>query len=271
MVKSLKNILKKLNYLIQKYFKLIKKIIKKNKKIIEHMEIDHILSRNHNIKNFSILEIGSHKGEIFNILSENLFNQKFIIDCIEPNPKSFKTLKKNYKKKYRFFITAKFYNFAVSSSGGKIKFYSPSKSTALFTMIYENLNSFNLENETIKEVVIDSYSIKQLIIRNYISYEYDLIKLDTEGMDYEIAQQIIDCNIKFKNLMLEVNFRDLEKLEKIYTYLENYQMYLYIRDGLKTIEIIKLNSSKNIYETYDFYQKKFKNSLAANLIFLEPF
>ena len=56
------------------------------------MEIDFMLSRLHSKKKIKILEIGSHQGEIFEIISGNNFSHKFHLTCIEPNPKSYKII-----------------------------------------------------------------------------------------------------------------------------------------------------------------------------------
>lgn len=53
------------------------KAVNKNQKIIEHMEIDFMLSRLHSQKKIKILEIGSHRGEIFEVISGNNFSHKF--------------------------------------------------------------------------------------------------------------------------------------------------------------------------------------------------
>ena len=104
-----------------------------------------------------ILEIGSHQGEIFKIISGNNFSHKFHLTCIEPNPKSYKILKQKYSLRLKRFVKAKFYNIGISSSDEVLTFFSPTTSTALFTLHKENLDKFNLQNESIEKVDIANY------------------------------------------------------------------------------------------------------------------
>ena len=139
------------------------KSVSKNTKIIEHMEIDFMLSRLHKNKKISILEIGSHLGEIFNIVLGNNFNQSFNIVCIEPNPDSFEKLKKKYTYKIKKFAKVTFYNIGISSVDNILPFYSPAKNSALFTLNKENLDKFELGDQKIRVVDVMTYKIETLL------------------------------------------------------------------------------------------------------------
>ena len=239
----------------------------KNQKIIEHMEIDFILSRLHTQKKIKVLEIGSHKGELLNIISQNNFSQNFHVTFVEPNPQSYKVLKKKYRFKLKRFIKATFYNFGIGSKDGVFTFYSPSVSTALFTLKKENLDKFNLQNENINELEINTYTIETLLNKKkFINSYYDIIKIDAEGFDYEIATQIIDNNINFKCLMIELDIINLELLYYIFSKLENYTPYIFLRDGIKTLTIEKIYNKVDLQKLINFYQKQIFNVIAGNIV-----
>ncbi|MDA9645470.1 FkbM family methyltransferase [Candidatus Actinomarina] len=240
-----------------------------NQKIIEHMEIDFILSRLHSQKKIKILEIGSHKGELFNIISPNNFSQNFYITFIEPNPKSYQILKKEYRFKLRRFIKATFYNFGIGNKDGISTFYSPSVSSALFTLKKENLDKFNLQNENVNELEIKTYTIETLLKKkNFISNYFDIIKVDAEGYDYDITLQLIDNEIIFNSLMIELDSTNLELLFKIIEKLKNYTPFIFLRDGIKTLTIEKINNKNDFQELINFYQKSMFNDIAGNIVFV---
>ena len=107
---SIKNIIKK--------YVLNNRATSKNIKIIEHMELDFIF-QDFIQRKLKMLEIGSHKGEIFNIIQQNNFSHKFHIVCIEPNPESFKVLKKSIQEKLKIL---QMYIFIILELAMKIKF-----------------------------------------------------------------------------------------------------------------------------------------------------
>ena len=241
----------------------------KNQKIIEHMEIDFMLSRIYSEKKIKILEIGSHKGELFNIIYNNNFSQKFDITFIEPNPKSFEILKKKYQFKYKKFIKATFYNFGIGNKDGIFTFYSPSVNTALFTLKKENLEKFNLQNENINEIEIKTYKIDTLLKKkNYISNYFDIIKIDAEGSDYDIVLQLIDNKVNFKSLMFELDTSSIDILFDIINKLENFTPYVFLRDGIKTLTIEKIYNDIDFQEIVNLHQKQTSNDLAGNIVFV---
>ena len=253
----------------------IKKYVSNNRfsnkkvKIIEHIELDFILSRLHSQKKVKILEIGSHKGEIFNIIQENNFNHKFHIVCIEPNPASFKELKKNYSRKIKNIAEVYFHNFGISNEDKVLTFYSPSLSSALFTLEKENLNKFKLHNEIINEIEIQTYKIETLLLEKFIEKFYDIIKIDAEGYDYEIALQIIENNILFDNLMIEIDIFEFNFLSKVIAALKEHTAYVFLRDGIRTLTIEKLSDVKKLKELLESYQEHASDLLAGNIVFVK--
>jgi FkbM family methyltransferase len=246
------------------------KSIGKNTKIIEHMEIDFMLSRLHKNKKISILEIGSHLGEIFNIVLGNNFNQNFNIVCIEPNPDSFEKLKKKYTYKIKRFAKVTFYNIGISSVDNILPFYSPANNSALFTLNKENLDKFELGNQKIRVVDVETYKIETLLNeKKYIENYYDIIKIDAEGSDYQIANQIIDNSITFDSMMVELDESNLNLLSYVFNNLKSYSTYIFLRDGITTLTIEKINSVEMITNLINYNQKYANNLVAGNIIFVK--
>jgi FkbM family methyltransferase len=246
------------------------KYIGKNTKIIEHMEIDFMLSRLHKNKKISILEIGSHLGEIFNIVLGNNFNQNFNIVCIEPNPDSFEKLKKKYTYKIKRFAKVTFYNIGISSVDNILPFYSPANNSALFTLNKENLDKFELGNQKIRVVDVETYKIETLLNeKKYIENYYDIIKIDAEGSDYQIANQIIDNSITFDSMMVELDESNLNLLSYVFNNLKSYSTYIFLRDGITTLTIEKINSVEMITNLINYNQKYANNLVAGNIIFVK--
>jgi FkbM family methyltransferase len=247
------------------------KAVNKNQKIIEHMEIDFMLSRLHSQKKIKILEIGSHRGEIFEVISGNNFSHKFYLTCIEPNPESFKILKQKHSLRLKRFVKVIFYNIGISSSDEVLTFFSPTTSSALFTLHKENLNKFNLQDETIKNVNIPTHKIETLLKKKFIDDYYDIIKIDAEGSDYEITLQIIKNNISYKNLMLELDQDNLEPLSKILSHLDHYSAHVFLRDGIKTLTIEKFTTTEELKILIKFFQEQIINQIAGNIVFVDKF
>ena len=246
------------------------KSIGKNTKIIEHMEIDFMLSRLHKNKKISILEIGSHLGEIFNIVLGNNFNQYFNIVCIEPNPDSFEKLKKKYTYKIKKFAKVTFYNIGISSADSILPFYSPAKNSALFTLNKENLDKFELGNQKIRVVDVETYKIETLLNeKKYIENYYDIIKIDAEGSDYQIANQIINNSITFDCMMVELDESNLNLLSHVFNNLKSYSTYIFLRDGITTLTIEKINGVEMITNLINYNQKYANNLIAGNIIFVK--
>jgi len=246
------------------------KSIGKNTKIIEHMEIDFMLSRLHKNKKISILEIGSHLGEIFNIVLGNNFNQNFNIVCIEPNPDSFEKLKKKYTYKIKRFAKVTFYNIGISSVDNILPFYSPANNSALFTLNKENLDKFELGDQKIRVVDVETYKIETLLNeKKYIENYYDIIKIDAEGSDYQIANQIIDNSITFDSMMVELDESNLNLLSYVFNNLKSYSTYIFLRDGITTLTIEKINSVEMITNLINYNQKYANNLVAGNIIFVK--
>lgn len=270
MIKKIKTLIPvELKNKIKNYFKKFKSI-GKDIKIIEHMEIDFMLSRLHKNKKISILEIGSHLGEIFNIILGNNFNQSFNIVCIEPNPDSFDKLKKKYTNKIKKLAKVTFYNIGISSVDNILPFYSPSKNSALFTLNKENLDKFELGNQKISVVDVETYKIETLLNeKKYIENYYDIIKIDAEGSDYQIANQIIDNSITFDSMMVELDESNLNLLSHVFNNLKSYSTYIFLRDGITTLTIEKINSVEMITNLINYNQKYANNLIAGNIIFVK--
>jgi FkbM family methyltransferase len=141
-----------------------------------------------------IIDIGAHTG-MFSIYASS-FNQKVPILAYEPSPDNFETLKKNYLRNKITNIFPK--NLAVSSENGQ---------KVLFLKEDSHNHSLVFDEDTNKEQKVFSTDLKSILLKMKSVFDYeesDLLKLDAEGIEYDILKKT-DANIikKFKNIYLE--------------------------------------------------------------------
>ena len=133
----------------------------------------------------------------------------------------------------------------------------------------ENLEKFKLHNEIVNEVEIQTYKIETLLFKNFLENYYDIIKIDAEGFDYEISLQIIENNILFDNLMIEVDIFKFNLLSKVITALNEHTAYVFFRDGIKTLTIEKFDDIKKLKELLDYNQEYEISPIAGNIVFVK--
>ena len=133
----------------------------------------------------------------------------------------------------------------------------------------ENLEKFKLHNEIVNEVEIQTYKIETLLFKNFLENYYDIIKIDAEGYDYEISLQIIENNILFDNLMIEVDIFKFNLLSKVITALNEHTAYVFFRDGIKTLTIEKFDDIKKFKELLETNQEYAISPIAGNIVFVK--
>ncbi len=214
-----------------------KKVIKSFKKIFKN-------------KINELADIGSHKGETI-----NLFHKNFIIKNIyayEASPQNFLYLKKNIKKMKLNKTRIKIYNFALGQKNEIKKFKQMSESSSS-TLSNLDLNSkyfkmknfflnFRFNSKPFTEIYI------QIKKSSHIKKKIDLLKIDTEGYEFNIlkglGKNIKDIRVIFfehhydKMILKNYTFGDINK------YLTNNKFKRYAKFKMpfrKSFEYIYIN------------------------------
>ena len=178
-----------------------------------------------NCKIEKIIDIGAHKGETIKLFLNNFKIKKII--SFEASEKNFLILKKNLKKiesKYpqsRIIIE----NIALGKSNEKKTFKEFSESSSsTFSEINEDSKYYKkkylflgikkkkkyYQTKDIDLITLDSY------FDNSIKDNFDLLKIDTEGFEYNILQGFEKNIKKVKNIFFEHHYDDM--IKKNYTF-----------------------------------------------------
>ena len=206
-------------------------------------------------KNFfitSVIDVGAHKGETVKLFCKNF--DLISILCFEASVENFKILEKEIKKIFKFFPNTKIVtnNLALGKTAGKLDFYQTyESSSSTFNSInikskyynqkkkllglHKNDNFFKISKINI--ITLDQY------FANSNSNEISLLKIDTEGFEYEILQGAVKSLKKIKLVLLEHHYDDM--IDKNYTFSD-------INQFLKT------NSFINIFKAKMPFRKTFE-------------
>ena len=183
------------------------------KKIISFLKKSNIYSIN------IFLDIGAHKGESIDFFSKNLKIKK--IFSFEASPENFVNLKIKYKNKKNLVIE----NIALSSNVSEKVFNQCNESSSsTFSKINMNSNylkrkmqylNFSMTNNFFKKKIIKTNTLDNYFNKNNI-FSVDLIKMDTEGHEFEILKGF-EKNIKnVKTIIFEHHYDNM--LSKNYTF-----------------------------------------------------
>ncbi len=166
-----------------------------------------------------VFDIGAHKGESIIFFLNNFKINKII--SFEASPINFNSLKnkeERIKKKFSKSII-QLENIALGSSieKKKLKQFDESSSSTL-SQINENskyfktkfawVNLFNKKNKLYNEILININTLDNYIETNKIDL-IDVIKIDTEGFEFEILQGITRNFKKVKLILFEHHYDDM--------------------------------------------------------------
>jgi FkbM family methyltransferase len=240
---------------------LIKKIINyfffhnfflKKNMIIERMEIDFIFSRLIKRKKLRILDVGAHHGEFLDIFSNLKFGkirQNFEIFCFEPFIVNFNIIKK--KTKYLDWnIKANIYNFAISNKTEK-KFFYVGSSDTLVSCEDRWLKNFKNEFLNYKKILMQCFSFKDFI-KKYkfnIYKKIDLLKIDAEGHDFIVLNDILQNNLVINSIMIEFDTKNLSATKDIIKFLKLkkfIKIFIFGRSGIYTSYIGEYTKNNNL-------------------------
>lgn len=159
---------------------------------------------NISIKNF--LDIGAHLGNYTDLIIKSYKIKK--IYMFEPQPKFFKIIQNKYKKQKKINI----FNYAISNKNeNKILYINKHNLTSSikklnsknkYLNIKSKLFSTNLKGMIEKKLLIKTVTLKKFFIKEKI-VNIDLIKIDTEGHEYEVLIGLGDKIKLIKSILIE--------------------------------------------------------------------
>lgn len=207
--------------------------------IIERMEVDLVLSRIAPAKPLRVLDIGSHHGELLDILELHPDRHRCQVICVEPERSNIAVLKARVRCFRRLDVTL--CPVAISDRSGAKPFFTASAST-LFTCSEDWKVAFPDFFKDSREVAVPCLTISDLALRYSISSEpsFDFVKIDTEGHDLAVLSSLLASPITADALMFEIGFHhDLDTVEgcELLRAAGYAELYVFARTGLPTTYI----------------------------------
>lgn len=208
------------NIIINKIRKFLSKKLQNldNSLIIERMEIDFIFSRFTKKKKLRILDVGAHYGEFLDIFSNLKFGrikQNFEIFCFEPFALNYRMIqqKTNYLKNN---IKVNIYNFAISNKTEEKLFYVGNSDT-LVSCEDRWVKNFKNEFLNYKKILLQCFSFKDFIEKYHFDTikEIDLLKIDVEGHDLTVLNNIFQNKLIIKSVMIEFDTQSFSVTKSI--------------------------------------------------------
>ena len=189
--------------------------------------INEIKSALNTQKPISLIDVGSHKGEYISSIKKNFHIDK--IYGFEPNDEIFNNLKKNFSSN-----KIQLYNYGISNEKGEV-FLNKNIESSSSSINELNINSkyykkkfFLLNFLKLKDVTTKSkiqvMRLDEFMNKNNIK-KLDLLKIDTEGFEYNAIKSIGSRIYDIKLIHIEHHFDDMiiknYTLSDIHTYLKN--------------------------------------------------
>ena len=149
-----------------------------------------------NIDNLNVvIDIGANVGLFTKYM---LYKNAKKVLCYEPNKSAFNCLSKNYQNNNSVFLN----NLAVSTNNDKLRLYLDVNNT-LVSSAKRNTSDF---------YDVDSITLKQILTQNNLE-KVDLIKIDIEGMEYELIGHMEDDVFNKVNSFI-IEYHDVESMDK---------------------------------------------------------
>ena len=222
-------------------------------------KIMRFLKNNNNYKIITILDIGGHIGESIELFLKNFNSEKLI--SFEASPVNYEALKNNLNKLKKKFKNTEIFieNYAVGNENKllTINQFSESSSSTL-KPININSNYFKRKFFFLKkknnENLFKKIDVKMILLEDYLVEKninkIDLLKIDTEGYEYET---LLGLRNKLKNVKLilfehhydnmilkNYKFRDIHKILIDNNFLQIFKIKMPLR---KSFEYIYENKS----------------------------
>ena len=202
------------------------------------------------------IDVGAHHAE-----SIKLFNNNFVVKqffCFEASPINFQILKKNVNNIKN--SSVEIFNYGIGENVGFFEFnQSQESSSSTLVKINNNskylikknkmLNFFKTKNIPFKKIKVEIKTLKDFI-KNKSIKKIDILKIDTEGYDFNVIKSLGDEINNVEYIYFEHHFHDMlvkdYHLSDVHSYLKNFnfikvfKIKMYFR---KTFEYIYHNKT----------------------------
>jgi len=132
-----------------------------------------------------IIDAGSYIG-IATLFFKKLYPESTIL-CFEPDPVAFELLQKNIALNKLSKIT--FINAALSQKTGDISFYGQRYKESPDALGNSIVSTWGLKRDSSNVI-----TVKSVLISSYISSEIDFLKLDIEGAEQQVLEELEQTN-----------------------------------------------------------------------------
>lgn len=233
----------KKNPVLFDFFKYLSRFFDKNE--IYELLIDYNKSR----KNVTVLQIGAHDGITNDPVREFIVRyRKWQAFLVEPIPKYFEKLQRNYR--YTSSKRVNFLRYGISNQTDSIHIYQikeefihqfPQYAHQIASLnkshLFEHFPALKNEMEKIDKVQIPVITIRKLISKYHLD-NFDVLCLDTEGLEYRIMMSF-PFDVKKPNLIIYETLH-LSSSEKatLYENLRNkgYSNYQFYFDSISLLD-----------------------------------
>ena len=195
------------------------------------------------------IDVGAHHAETVELFNKNFKIKKFY--CFEPNPLTFKILKKKVKRIKKGSINI--YNFALGDKNGYLDFNQSIESSSS-TMVEINTQSkymirknnilslFKSKNSSFNKIQVEVKTLNDFIEMLPIN-KIEILKIDTEGYDFNVIKGLKEKIKNVQYIYFEHHFHDMLKKKYSLTNVHNY---------------LKNNNFKKVFKLKMFFRKTFE-------------
>ena len=141
------------------------------------------------------LDLGANIGQGYSWFSKFFKGENIDFELFEPNPYCYKKLKNYINIKNKAVIT---HNLGVSTISGKVKFYGLKEEGDIYSLsgsIVKNHNSIHYKTKEENAIEIETIDLGKFLINKSKTYDKIIIKMDIEGAEVEILEQLISTKV----------------------------------------------------------------------------